>query len=107
MKAIQVTACLVLSLAFSACIRKEVVLSPLNPDYVPRTNEASHVVQPDQDLYTVAMLWGVSIPALQKRNGIEGTDLTVGQMLVIPPEQPFPTNVVQVPKDFVLCVEEP
>ena len=110
MKTIQnIAVCALLAVACSACNRKEPVLMPPIPDsnYVPRTNEASHVVETGEDAYSVAMRWGVPLPALQKRNGLEGTDLTVGQTVIIPPEQPLQTNAVPWPKDFILCVEEP
>jgi hypothetical protein len=106
---LNIAVCALLAVACSACNRKVPVLMPPRPgsNYVPRTNEASHVVETGEDAYSVAMRWGVPLPALQQRNGLEGAHLTVGQTLIIPPAQPLQTNAAPWPEDFILCVEEP
>ena len=45
-----------------------------------------HVVQKGEDIYTVAMMWGVSLAKLEDENGLTGTELTPGQRLKIPLE---------------------
>ncbi len=42
-----------------------------------------HVVQKGEDIYTVAMMWGVSVARLKEENGLTGTELTAGQRLKI------------------------
>ena len=36
---------------------KEIVVTDPDLDYVPRTNEVFHVVQPNEDVYSVSLLW--------------------------------------------------
>ena len=44
----------------------------------------THTVEADEDLYSVAMMWGVGVAELKKLNNLEGTELTTGQQLKIP-----------------------
>ncbi len=60
---------------------------PGTPAPAPAAGKASaetHTVKPDEDVYSVAIWWGVSPEALMKLNGLTGPDLTVGQVLRIP-----------------------
>jgi LysM repeat protein len=43
-----------------------------------------HVVDPDEDLYSVAMMWGVSVAELKELNGLTNTTLKPGDRLKIP-----------------------
>lgn len=43
-----------------------------------------HTVEEGEDLYSVAMLWGVSVATLKELNKLEGTALKPGQTLKIP-----------------------
>jgi LysM repeat protein len=46
--------------------------------------ERIHVVEANEDLYSVAMLWAVSVQELKDLNGLQGTELQPGQRLRIP-----------------------
>jgi len=43
-----------------------------------------HVVEENEDLYSVAMMWGVSVAELKELNGLTDTELKPGQRLKIP-----------------------
>jgi LysM repeat protein len=43
-----------------------------------------HVVEEGEDVYSVAMLWGISVARLKELNGLTGKDLTPGQRLKVP-----------------------
>ena len=43
-----------------------------------------HVVEAEEDLYSVAMLWGVSVSDLKQINKLTDTDLEEGQKIKIP-----------------------
>lgn len=64
------------------------LLTRLNPAEPPKERAARvHVVQPGEDLYTVALMWGVSVAELQRINSLVGTRLAPGQRLRIPVER--------------------
>ncbi|MDE0840336.1 MAG: LysM peptidoglycan-binding domain-containing protein [Kiritimatiellae bacterium] len=44
----------------------------------------THEVKDGEDLYSVSLIWDVSIDELKRVNGLSGTDLTPGQVLRIP-----------------------
>jgi LysM repeat protein len=52
----------------------------------PGTSNATklHTVQANEDLYSVAMMWGVSVAELKEVNGLADTTLKEGQVLKIP-----------------------
>lgn len=43
-----------------------------------------HVVEEGEDLYSVSMMWGVSLASVKALNNLDGTTLTPGQALKIP-----------------------
>jgi len=43
-----------------------------------------HTVGSDEDLYSVAMLWGVSVAEIKKLNGLSDDKVSAGQKLKIP-----------------------
>jgi len=43
-----------------------------------------HIVKRDEDVYSVAIWWGVNPEALMKLNNLTGVELTPGQRLKIP-----------------------
>jgi LysM repeat protein len=43
-----------------------------------------HTVERDEDLYSVAMMWGVSVARLKEINSLSSTVLKPGQRLKIP-----------------------
>ncbi len=55
-------------------------------DDVPLTMH-THEVKAGEDLYSVSLIWDVSIEELKRVNGLSGTDLTTGQILRIPRPQ--------------------
>jgi LysM repeat protein len=72
--------------------------APVPPSETPP--ETTHVVQPGENLYRIALRYGTTIPVLAAANGIsEPTQIRVGQALVIPgnssgasaPSSPPPT----------------
>ena len=44
----------------------------------------THVVEQDEDIYSVAMMWGVSVDKIKEVNGLTSTALKPGQRLKIP-----------------------
>lgn len=46
--------------------------------------ETSHTVQKGETLYSISKKYSVTVSDISKANGIEGTDIKVGQKLVIP-----------------------
>ncbi len=50
----------------------------------PGATPETHIVKKDEDVYSVAIWWGVSPEALMKLNGLTGPELEVGQELKIP-----------------------
>ena len=44
-----------------------------------------HVVEPNQDLNTIAMMYGVRVEEIMKLNGLASPEVKVGQTLKIPP----------------------
>jgi LysM repeat protein len=53
----------------------------------PAAGTRSHTVDKGEDLYTVAMMYGVSVTDLKQVNGLNDTALTPGQVLKIPSAQ--------------------
>lgn len=51
----------------------------------PKANEVLHVVEPNQDLNSIAMMYGVRVEDLMKLNNLATPDVKVGQTLKIPP----------------------
>lgn len=47
----------------------------------------NYTVGKDEDLYSVSLMWSVSVAALQRANGLTGTDLKPGDVLIIPPAE--------------------
>jgi LysM repeat protein len=54
------------------------------PETKVPSNVRIHVVEADEDLYSVAMMWGVSVNKLKEVNDLSDTALTPGQRLKIP-----------------------
>ena len=57
----------------------------------PGTNRF-YVVQNGEDLYVVAMMWGVPPDVLKATNNLSGPELKAGQMLIIPDVQESPAS---------------
>ena len=51
----------------------------------PKSNEVLHVVEPNQDLGSIAMMYGVRAEEVLKLNNLTSPDVKVGQTLKIPP----------------------
>lgn len=51
----------------------------------PKSNEVLHVVEPNQTLEAIAMMYGVRAEEVIKLNGLSSPDVKVGQTLKIPP----------------------
>jgi LysM repeat protein len=51
----------------------------------PKSNEVLHVVEPNQDLSSIAMMYGVRAEEVIKLNSLSSPDVKVGQTLKIPP----------------------
>ena len=51
----------------------------------PASNEVLHVVEPNQDLNSIAMMYGVRAEEVIKLNNLSSPDVKVGQTLKIPP----------------------
>lgn len=51
----------------------------------PKSNEVLHVVEPNQDLNSIAMMYGVRAEEVIKANNLTSPDVKVGQTLTIPP----------------------
>ena len=51
----------------------------------PKANEVLHVVEPNQDLNSIAMMYGVRVEDLMRLNNLASPDVKVGQTLKIPP----------------------
>ena len=47
-------------------------------------NIRPYTVQEGEDLYSVSLMWDVTVDELQQLNNLQGTDLTAGQVLKIP-----------------------
>ena len=52
---------------------------------VPKSNEVLHVVEPNQDLSSIAMMYGVRAEEIIRLNNLSSPDVKVGQTLKIPP----------------------
>lgn len=50
----------------------------------------NHTVGPDEDLYAVAIRWGVSTADIKAANNLTGSELVPGTVLKIPPVNPAP-----------------
>ena len=55
------------------------------PAPAPKSNEVLHVVEPNQDLASIAMMYGVRTEEVMKLNSLSSPDVKVGQTLKIPP----------------------
>ena len=51
----------------------------------PKANEVMHVVEPNQDLNSIAMMYGVRVEDMMRLNNLATPDVKVGQTLKIPP----------------------
>ena len=51
----------------------------------PKSNDVLHVVEPNQDLSSIAMMYGVRAEEVIKLNTLSSPDVKVGQTLKIPP----------------------
>lgn len=51
----------------------------------PATTFLNHTVGPDEDIYAVAVRWGVSTAAIKEANNLTSSDLIPGTVLKIPP----------------------
>ena len=52
---------------------------------VPKSNEVLHVVEPNQDLSSIAMMYGVRAEEIIRLNNLASPDVKVGQTLKSPP----------------------
>ena len=59
-------------------------VNPSEASVVSTNGCITHVVERNQDVQSVAMMYGVDVKTLKKFNGFEGNDLRVGQELKIP-----------------------
>jgi LysM repeat protein len=50
-----------------------------------KPGEMQHIVEPNQDLNSIAMMYGVRVEELMKLNGLSSPEVKVGQTLKIPP----------------------
>jgi LysM repeat protein len=55
------------------------------PMEAPKSNEVLHVVEPNQDLNSIAMMYGVRAEEIIRLNTLASPDVKVGQTLKIPP----------------------
>lgn len=67
------------------------VLTPPAPSSAPAPAPAAgartHTVEQGEDLYSVAMMYGISVRKLEEVNGLKDTELKPGQVLKIPIEE--------------------
>jgi len=54
-------------------------------DVAPKSNEVLHVVELNQDLNSIAMMYGVRAEEVMKLNNLSSPDVKAGQTLKIPP----------------------
>ncbi len=59
--------------------------APAEGTPAPKSNEVLHVVEPNQDLNSIAMMYGVRVEDMMKLNNLATPDVKVGQTLKIPP----------------------
>lgn len=57
----------------------------VEPPPPPASNEVLHVVEPNQDLNSISMMYGVRADEVIKLNNLSSPDVKVGQTLKIPP----------------------
>ena len=50
----------------------------------PKDSGRTHVVEGNEDIYSVSMLWGVDVESLKALNNLKDTNLKPGQKLKIP-----------------------
>jgi len=62
-----------------------VVPQPVAEMPVPKSNEVLHVVELNQDLNSIAMMYGVRAEEVMKLNNLSSPDVKPGQTLKIPP----------------------
>lgn len=55
------------------------------PVVAPKSNEVLHVVEPNQDLNSIAMMYGVRAEEIIRLNSLTSPDVRVGQTIKIPP----------------------
>jgi len=60
--------------------------APGIPDTAPAASgaTATHIVEEGEDLFSVAMMWGVSVSRIKELNNLTGSTVEVGQELKIP-----------------------
>jgi LysM repeat protein len=51
----------------------------------PQSNEVLHGVEPNQDLASIAMMYGVRAEEIIRLNNLTSPDVKVGQTIKIPP----------------------
>jgi LysM repeat protein len=67
----------------------------------------THVVQPGETLYRIALNNGVTVDALRAANGLLGNTIYVGQTLVIPGANRIPVVVPSTPDTVPVVVSQP
>ena len=65
-------------------VKPDAALDAVTPPVTPVTAGKTHTVKAGEDLYTVAVRWGVSPSDLKAMNKLTSPDLQEGQVLVIP-----------------------
>jgi LysM repeat protein len=60
-------------------------MTEASPAPVAGGTEVLHVVEPNQDLNSIAMMYGVRVEEVMKMNNLTSPDVKVGQTLKIPP----------------------
>ncbi|MBU1129779.1 LysM peptidoglycan-binding domain-containing protein [Patescibacteria group bacterium] len=64
------------------CVSADADDTPPSPPPAPVTK--IHIVQRGENLYRISLCYGVTVEAIQVANGIVGTNIYVGQQLMIP-----------------------
>jgi LysM repeat protein len=62
-----------------------------SPSALPSPTPVIYTVKSGDNLYTIAQTFGVTVEAIMAANNLTSTNLSVGQMLIIPVPTPTPT----------------
>lgn len=96
-----------LSTGQSLIIKKKSTLST-EANKLPETKSLTgvHTVAPKESMYSIARLYGITVQQLKEWNGIDGSELKIGQMLFI--AQPmYNTTEVKTDQNKVTEIKEP
>ncbi|MDZ4715906.1 MAG: LysM peptidoglycan-binding domain-containing protein [Cytophagales bacterium] len=83
-------------------IRNKVSEVPVEVKPVVVSGAKTHTVAPKETLYSIARMYGMTVPELKEWNGIAGTELKIGQVLRVTASVSAPVTPVATPAPVVI-----